>query len=90
MGDDNGAVLSATYSSFAVTDASDKYKYKYRLTVSGYGGDAGYDELGYQNNQQFSAKDQDNNSHSSDCAQTYHGGWWYGTCHGHGSNLNGI
>jgi len=36
----------------------------------------------------FSTRDQDNDAHSSSCAVTYKGGWWYGPgCYNF--NLNG-
>jgi len=37
--------------------------------------------------QQFSTYDEDNDKHAINCAKTYNGAWWYGSCHL--SNLNG-
>ncbi|CAL4096092.1 unnamed protein product, partial [Meganyctiphanes norvegica] len=85
----------AKYSHFEVGPAEENY----RLTVTGYSGDAG-DALIYQhltwcsyitsvhNGQPFSTYDQDNDAWSSNCAEKYKGGWWYGDCHN--ANLNGL
>ena len=41
------------------------------------------------NGQGFSTFDVDNDDNpGGNCANSYHGGWWYGRCHH--SNLNGI
>ena len=72
----------AKFSSFSIGDSASKYK----LTVGGYSGNAG-DSLSYHSGMKFSAKDQDNDLHGSNCAVIYTGGWWYRSCHQ--SNLNG-
>ena len=79
---ESGEVRNARYTSFNVNAASDKY----RMFVSGYSGNAG-DSLAYHSNNVFSAYDQDNDNHSDNCANRFHGGWWYNACHS--SNLNG-
>ena len=73
----------AEYRTFSVGDDDDKY----RLTVSGYSGTAG-NSLTYDNNQQFSTKDQDNDDRSDACAQAHTGAWWYSRCGN--VNLNGV
>ena len=82
LADFDGNVRCAKYNTFRVGDSDSKF----RLTVSGYSGNAG-DSLGFHNNQAFSTKDRDNDSDSSHCAQAYTGAWWYYRCHV--SNLNG-
>ncbi|XP_071444899.1 protein scabrous [Hetaerina americana] len=77
-----GRAWYAEYSTFLVSNESDGY----RLSASGYHGDAG-DALDYQNGMQFSAKDSDRDSSSTDCAASYEGGWWFSHCQH--ANLNG-
>ncbi|XP_071786021.1 uncharacterized protein [Asterias amurensis] len=73
----------AVYESFSIADVSDNY----RLSLGSYSGTAG-DMLSWHNNQAFSTKDRDNDPWSSvNCAERYHGAWWYRSCHR--SNLNG-
>uniref|UniRef100_K1Q9B4 Angiopoietin-4 n=1 Tax=Magallana gigas TaxID=29159 RepID=K1Q9B4_MAGGI len=73
----------AKYSKFAVGDENSKYK----LTVSGYSGNIG-DKFSYHDQMMFSTKGHDNDKHGDSCAQLYHGGWWYRSCHD--VNLNGL
>jgi len=46
------------------------------------------DSLTKQKGEKFSTPDQDNDSWDKDCANTFKGAWWYGSCHS--SNLNGL
>ena len=73
----------AKYSTVSIGDDGSKF----RLTVSGHSGTAG-DSLSYNNNHQFSTKDQDNDGSSGHCAQSRTGAWWYNACTH--SNLNGV
>ena len=50
-------------------------------------GDAS-DSLSFSNQEQFSTKDNDNDSYGSNCAVEWKGAWWYKNCHR--SNLNGL
>ncbi|XP_019622078.1 PREDICTED: microfibril-associated glycoprotein 4-like [Branchiostoma belcheri] len=74
----NSVVKYAKYSSFSVGSSSN-----YRLSVSGYSGNAG-DGLSYHSGQAFSARDVDRDTWSSgSCAggrSDYTGGWWYKSC----------
>ncbi|XP_003388877.1 PREDICTED: ryncolin-1-like, partial [Amphimedon queenslandica] len=81
--DFDGNKKYATYSTFKVGNADTEYK----LTVSGYAGNAG-DSLSYHNGAEFSTKDQDNDDSSGNCATAYDGAWWYKNRHL--SNLNGL
>ncbi|XP_078703459.1 angiopoietin-related protein 1-like [Branchiostoma floridae x Branchiostoma belcheri] len=77
-------VRYAKYSSFRVGAGS-----YYQLSLGSYSGNAG-DSLGYSNGAKFSARDRDQDTHSSGNCATYGslaGGWWYKYC-GH-SALNG-
>ena len=80
--DFEGGKRHAIYHNFRVASESDGY----RLTVTGYAGDAG-DSLKHHIGSRFSTKDKDLDSYSGHCAQSYKGAWWYGSCHD--SNLNG-
>ena len=74
----------AVYSNFSLSDASDYY----RLSVSGYSGDAGDHPTGlesYHNGQQFSTYDV---GPWVSCAQLNSGGWWFDNCAY--VNLNGL
>ena len=75
-------VRYANYSVFSVGGPITNYK----LTVSGYSGNAG-DSFSGHNGRSFSTKDRDHDTWSRSCAEVYKGGWWYNACHA--SNLNG-
>ena len=68
------------------TRFNDSYKLKYFPSFAT--GTAG-DSLTYHNNSAFSTFDRDNDlgRRSENCAQRWHGAWWYVGCHN--SNLNG-
>ena len=84
LADYEGNYKYAQYSFFSVGNSATKY----RLNVANYTGTAG-DSRGYHNDMQFSTKDRDNDQYSGgSCATSWHGAWWYGTCHH--SNLNGL
>jgi len=78
---DSGLWYSAEYSSFSLGPESDNY----RLSVSGYSGDAGdaivapaNPALRVANGIQFSTPDRDNDNHPAECASQ--DGWWYNCC----------
>ncbi|XP_078492833.1 ficolin-2-like [Ciona intestinalis] len=72
----------AKYSSFAIGSGEQQY----RLTVSGYSGNAG-DSLSFHNGNSFSTFDSDHDTWGGNCAVDFHGAWWYRGCSF--SNLNG-
>ncbi|XP_025099998.1 ficolin-1-like [Pomacea canaliculata] len=84
LGEVNGHRHYAEYSTFRVGGPETNY----RLTVSGYSGNA-VDSLQLHNNQSFSTFDRDNDkwSNSGNCAVDHHGAWGYNSCHF--TNLNG-
>ena len=71
-----GNTRYAEYSQFAVGSADDNF----RLSVSGYTGNAG-DSLRIHSGKQFSTKDEDHDTSYLHCAQRYRGAWWYTACH---------
>ncbi|XP_069102346.1 ficolin-2-like isoform X2 [Argopecten irradians] len=73
----------AEYQDFRVGDESSKY----RLSVSGFSGNATYDGMDYHDGDQFSTYDNDNDVDEGNCAVSRNGAWWYKAC-SH-SNLNG-
>ena len=83
----------AEYSTFSITDEVGKY----RLTVSGYSGDAD-DAMAaanhpnrYANGMMFSTPGTDNDADTGgDCAGGYLGGWWFGQCTSSGLNKDDI
>lgn len=78
---DSGQSYFAQYTGFKVGPATDGY----RLGLTWVTGTAG-DSLTYHKGSQFSAKDVDQDTWLNNCAQVYHGAWWYKDCHM--SNLN--
>ncbi|XP_071796082.1 uncharacterized protein [Asterias amurensis] len=79
----DGRTGYAVYDSFRIANVSDHY----RLTLGSYSGTAG-DSLAFQRNRPFSTKDRNTNDWSGfNCAERYHGAWWYYGCYH--SNLNG-
>jgi len=78
----NSTQFYATYDSFMLFSEVENYE----LLVGGYSGTAG-DSFSSHNGFPFSTKDRDNDINPSNCAQEFHGAWWYSQCEV--SNLNG-
>ncbi|XP_059163795.1 ficolin-2-like [Physella acuta] len=73
----------AKYSSFNISSEADGY----RLFVGGYTGNA-TEALIYHKAMKFTTFDRDNDYSTDNCAQYWHGAWWYDSCYW--SNLNGV
>lgn len=74
----------AEYDIFTMGSSKDKYA----LNISSFRGTV-RDSLRAHDGIPFSTKDNDNDLNPTfNCAEYYHGGWWYDRCHA--SNLNGI
>ena len=82
LGDFDGNTAYAQYTTFSVGNSTTKYN----LTVGGYSGTAG-DSLAHHNGIKFTTRDNDNDNQGDNCAQHYHGGWWFNICFS--SHLNG-
>ena len=83
LGDFDGNTSYAQYTTFSVGNSTTEYT----LTVGGYSGTAG-DSLYWHNGMKFSTTDNDNdNNLGGNCAQYYHGAWWFNKCFA--SHLNG-
>ena len=80
---------TAEYSSFSISDGTDKY----RLNVNGYSGTAG-DAIvnpsvssGVSNGMMFTTRDQDNDKNAAGNCGTL-GGWWFNDCSKSALNIN--
>ncbi|CAL1535939.1 unnamed protein product [Lymnaea stagnalis] len=60
----------------------------YRLHVGGFLGNVGDSFSPVHSGREFSTFDRDNDNHEINCAERFHGGWWYNACHT--ANLNGV
>ncbi|XP_062605441.1 fibrinogen-like protein A [Saccostrea cucullata] len=84
--DQTGELRYAKYSDFSLGGPENNYT----LAVKGYTGNAN-DSFIQHNGRQFSTFDMDNDIYPDpafNCADYYHGGWWYASCAQ--SNLNGL
>ncbi|XP_070173037.1 fibrinogen C domain-containing protein 1-like [Littorina saxatilis] len=79
----DGSKGHATYSGFFVEGVGHNFALQYDKFT---GGNAG-DSLSQHRGQHFSTRDRDHDTNSMNCAQYFHGAWWYDFCHV--SNLNG-
>ncbi|XP_018428160.1 PREDICTED: microfibril-associated glycoprotein 4-like [Nanorana parkeri] len=77
-----------TYENFSLSRlAIDPEEDGYKLHLEGFTEGAAGDSLTGQAGMNFSTYDNDRDIWSSNCAETFHGAFWYSDCHG--SNLNG-
>nr|XP_046187988.1 microfibril-associated glycoprotein 4-like [Oncorhynchus gorbuscha] len=82
--DFEGAKVHVQYSSFSVDSEHEGYK----LHLSGFKDGGAGKSMDEHNGQKFSTFDKDQDTHVSNCAKSYLGGWWYGECHS--VNPNGV
>ncbi|NXT34564.1 FGL1L protein, partial [Pelecanoides urinatrix] len=80
----------ADYNLFGVEDESQGYRLRLG-TYSGTAGDAMASSSAstFHDNMKFSAKDQDLDTYSGNCASSYGGGWWYSACYSVRLNVKG-
>eukprot|EP00112_Aurelia_sp_Birch-Aquarium-sp1_P000184 Seg1014.2 transcript_id=Seg1014.2/GoldUCD/mRNA.D3Y31 product="Fibrinogen C domain-containing protein 1" protein_id=Seg1014.2/GoldUCD/D3Y31 len=76
MEDWRGVKAYADYKYFHIGDESKQFQ----LHVTSYSGNAG-DSLRKSSGWKFTTKDRDNDGHKQQCAQLFHGAWWYFYCH---------
>ena len=84
----NGNLIYAEYSTFSLGGFTENY----RLYLGGYSVWSTLSDVlvyqNYHNGMSFSTFDSDNDdSQDKNCAEAYHGGWWYSHCQA--ANLNG-
>ena len=84
LGDFDGNTSYAQYTTFSVGDSTTEYT----LTVGGYSGTAGDSLAEHHNGIKFSTRDNDNDNWTKNCAQNWHGAWWFDSCFY--SYLNGL
>ena len=84
LGDFDGNTAYAQYTTFSVDDSTTEYN----LTVGGGYSATVQDSLAwYHNGMKFTTRDNDNDNSSGNCAQRWHGAWWFKYCFI--SHLNG-
>ncbi|XP_053681388.1 microfibril-associated glycoprotein 4-like [Anopheles nili] len=81
--DFEGVIAYAHYDDFQIGNASEKYAIK---SVGVYQGTAG-DSFSQHKDEKFSTYDQDNDKHTTSCADWARGAWWFYKCFR--SHLNG-
>lgn len=72
----SGVTNYARYDNFRINGESDQYRL---VSLGNFSGDVA-NNLGNHLNRQFSTMDRDNDIWSGNCAESYHGGWWYNAC----------
>ncbi|XP_013812135.2 fibrinogen-like protein 1-like protein [Apteryx mantelli] len=88
--DATNATKFADYNLFSVEDMSQGYRLRLG-TYTGTAGDAmtSTSSSYVHDNMKFSAKDQDQDTYSGNCASNYGGGWWYSACYSVRLNVKG-
>ncbi|XP_059175165.1 angiopoietin-related protein 7-like isoform X2 [Physella acuta] len=78
-----GKSYYAVYSDVSVGNEADLYRIKFTYKTGNT-----TDSFSYHNGMAFSTLDRDTVRSSSNCADSYKGGWWYNACHN--VNVNGV
>nr|XP_009937154.1 PREDICTED: fibrinogen-like protein A [Opisthocomus hoazin] len=88
--DASNRIKFADYNLFGVENESQGYRLRLG-TYSGLAGDAMTSNRAstVHDNMKFSAKDQDQDTSSSNCASSYGGAWWYSACYSARLNVKG-
>nr|XP_013812137.1 PREDICTED: fibrinogen-like protein 1-like protein [Apteryx mantelli mantelli] len=86
--DATNATKFADYNLFSVEDMSQGYRLRLG-SYTGTAGDAMASSSYVHDNMKFSAKDQDQDTYSGNCASSYGGGWWYSACYSVRLNVKG-
>ena len=88
--DATNRIKFADYNLFSVENESQGYRLRLG-TYSGLAGDAMTSNRAstVHDNMKFSAKDQDQDTSSSNCASSYGGAWWYSACYSARLNVKG-
>lgn len=73
----NSAEGYAKYDAFKIGNESEKYVLKRTGRYTGTAGDSLKVHIGLK----FTTKDQDNDNYGPNCAESFMGAWWYGSCH---------
>ncbi|KAH8300031.1 hypothetical protein KR044_008741, partial [Drosophila immigrans] len=71
----NGTIFNARYDDFTISDEANGYTLglgKFKGTI--------WDALNYSERRRFSTTDRDADAATSNCADNYKSGWWYGSC----------
>ncbi|KAJ8362776.1 hypothetical protein SKAU_G00116070 [Synaphobranchus kaupii] len=84
MEDFEGGSVHAEYTSFYIEPESDGYRLRLGNYIDGGAGDS----LTYQSGRKFSTFDNDQDNFDTNCAVTYHGGFWFNGCFQ--ANPNGL
>jgi len=74
----NDAYRTKRFSRVTIGSEQDKYIFNYALRLPG---SNPYELFEKAKGMEFSTFDQDNDEESHNCADMYHGGWWYNDCH---------
>ncbi|XP_062135334.1 fibrinogen-like protein 1 [Drosophila sulfurigaster albostrigata] len=73
----NGSTYNARYDDFKISDEDNGYK----LSLGKFSGTVEENAMRHHENMKFTTFDRDNDNHKFNCAERWHGGWWFDACH---------